>query len=114
MGRWSLHGISRNDPRLTAAQCVERQVASPGAPPSGKDQTPTQAGLPLKAVICLRAYKKLEGLFDLSVLVATLDSATLGAQGRFDAHGVSAASAERLARHYLDGYAWTALKNDSR
>jgi hypothetical protein len=28
-------------------------------------------GLPLKAVICLRAYKKLEGLHDLAVLWPT-------------------------------------------
>ena len=111
--------MGRNDARMTAAQCVERQVAGPAAAPGSKEpagtgRAPAGAGLPLKAVICLRAYKKLEGLFDLSVLVATLDSATVGAQGRLDAHGVSATSAERLARHYLDGYAWTAPKNASR
>ena len=70
--------------------------------------------LPLRAVVCVRAYKKLEGLFDLSVLVATLDQSTAGAQGRFDAQGVSFANAQRLARHYIDGYAWIAPKNASR
>ena len=30
-------------------------------------------GLPLRAVVCLRAYKKLPQLYDVSVLVATLD-----------------------------------------
>jgi serine protease Do len=95
------------DDRLrTAAQCAERSVA-PAAGAAGK------AGpvLPLRAVVCLRAYKKLEGLHDLMVLVATLDSTpegrTRGAQGRLDAHGVSLASAQRLARHYLEGFAWT-------
>jgi hypothetical protein len=67
-------------------------------------------GLPLKAVVCLRAYKKLEGLHDLTVLVATLDSASGGVQGRLDASGVSLANAQRLAQHYLDGFAWTAPK----
>jgi len=57
-------------------------------------------------VICLRAYKKLPGLHDLAVLVATLDGDIVGVQGRLDAYGVSAASASRLAQHYLDGYAW--------
>lgn len=90
-----------NDDRLrTAAQCVERTI--------------DRAGLPLRAVVCLRAYKKLEGLHDLSVLVATLDQAQAGAQGRFDALGVSFDSAQRLARHYLDAYAWTAPKTGSR
>jgi S1-C subfamily serine protease len=89
--------MGRDDRNRTAPRCVEHQV--------GRD------GLPLKAVVCLRAYKKLEGLMDLSVLVATLDGNTVGAQGRFDAFGVSFASAQRLAQHYLDGYAWIAPQN---
>lgn len=63
-------------------------------------------GLVMRAVVCLRAYKKLPQLYDLSVLVATLDQPSSGVQGRFDAQGVSFASAQRLARHYLDAYAW--------
>ena len=86
--------MGRDDKQLTAPQCVERQV--------------DRKGLPLKAVICLRAYKKLEGLHDLVVLAATLDAAQTGAQGRFEAHGVSFASAQTLAQHYLDGFAWIA------
>ena len=92
--------VGRDDRHRTAPRCVERSV--------GRD------GLPLKAVVCLRAYKKLEGLYDLSVLVATLDGTQTGVQGRFDARGVSFASAQRLAAHYLDGFAWIAPKNASR
>lgn len=84
----------------TAPRCVERSV--------------DRGGLPLRAVVCVRAYKKLEGLHDLSVLVATLDGSQAGVQGRLDAHGISFASAQRLARHYLDGYGWTAPKPGSR
>jgi serine protease Do len=63
-------------------------------------------GLPLRAVVCLRAYKKLPGLYDLSVLVATLDQPRAGVQGRFDARGLSFANAQVLAKHYLEAYAW--------
>jgi serine protease Do len=77
---------------LTAPQCAERQV-----------QARTSA-LPLKAVVCLRAYKKLEGLHDVTVLVATLDGNRAGVQGRFEARGVSLPSAQRLTQHYIDGY----------
>ncbi len=63
-------------------------------------------GLPLRAVVCMRAYKKLPQLYDVSVLVATLDQNEAGVQGRFDAQGVSFANAQRLARHYLDAYRW--------
>ncbi len=76
----------------TAAQCEERFVE--------------QAGLPMRTVLCMSAYRKLPGLYDLSVLVATLDQSTAGAQGRFDARGVSFDNAMRLARHYLEGFAW--------
>lgn len=96
--------VGRDDRLRTAAQCVERSVAAVAKP--GAD-----APLPLRAVVCLRAYKKLEGLHDLMVLVATLDGtpagSTRGAQGRLDAHGVSLASAQRLAQHYLEGFGWT-------
>lgn len=92
--------VGRDDRQRTAPRCVERSV--------------DRAGLPLRAVVCLRAYKKLEGLHDLSVLVATLDGTTSGVQGRFDARGVGLASAQRLTAHYLDGFAWTGPKNASR
>ena len=84
----------------TAAQCVERTV--------------DRDGLPLRAVVCLTAYKKLPGLYDLSVLTATLDGKTVGVQGRLDGHGLSFDNAQRLTRHYLDGFGWTAPKTVSR
>ncbi len=65
-----------------------------------------RAGLTLRVVTCLRAYRKLAGLYDVSVLAATLDQADAGVQGRFDAQGVSYANALKLARHYLESYAW--------
>ena len=63
-------------------------------------------GLPLRAVLCMRAYKKLPQLYDVAVLVATLDQNEAGVQGRFDAQGVSFANAQRLAHHYLDAFRW--------
>ncbi len=65
-----------------------------------------RSGLTLRVVTCLRAYRKLNALYDVSVLVATLDQPDAGVQGRFDAQGVSFANAMKLARHYLESYAW--------
>lgn len=76
----------------TAARCHERFV--------------DRQGLALRAVLCLSAYKRLTGLYDFSLLVATLDQATAGVQGRFDVRGVSLDNAMRLAEHYLEAYAW--------
>ncbi|MFG6489853.1 serine protease [Roseateles sp. BYS78W] len=75
--------------------------------PYCKEQFVDRDGLPLRAVVCLRAYRKLEGLHDLSILVTTVDDATQGALGRFDARGVSFDNALKLAAHYLEGFAWT-------
>lgn len=91
--------FGRSNRQRTAAQC--------------KEETVNRAGLALRALVCLSAYKKLPGLYDLSVLAATLDQPTAGAQGRFDAYGVSFDNALLLARHYLDGYAWTDPKTAS-
>ena len=81
------------DSARTAPQCHERYV--------------DREGLPLRAVLCLSAYKKLTGLFDVSLLVATVDAPQQGVQGRFDAQGVSFDNGLALAAHYLDGFRWT-------
>jgi serine protease Do len=81
---------------------------------SGAHQTKPQChedyldrnGLAMRAVVCMRAYKKLPKLYDVSVLVATLDQPETGVQGRFDVQGVSYANAMRLSRHYLEAYGW--------
>jgi serine protease Do len=88
----------RNEPfggglATTAPQCKERFV--------DRDR------LPLRAVVCLSAYRKLKGLYDLSVLVATVDANTQGVQGRLDARGVDFENALRLTDHYLAGYGWS-------
>ncbi|MDP2005585.1 MAG: serine protease [Rubrivivax sp.] len=103
--------MGRDDRHRTAPRCVERQLHSGPPGPAASDP---KGPLPLKAVVCLRAYKKLEGLHDLAVLVATLDGTQVGAQGRLDAFGISAASAQRLAQHYLDGFAWNTANDASR
>jgi S1-C subfamily serine protease len=73
-------------------------------PPQCHEDFVAGDGVPLRAVLCLRAYKKLAGLYDLSLLVATLDAKDSGVQGRFDAHGLTLANAQKLAAHYLAGF----------
>ena len=84
----------------TAPQCHERYV--------------DRGGLPLRAVLCMSAYKKLTGLYDLSVLVATVDAAQSGVQGRFDANGVGFDNALKLAAYYLEGFGWTRAETTGR
>lgn len=87
--------------QATSPECLERYVEA--------------GGLPLRAVMCMTAYKKLEGLYDMSLLVATLDQSTGGVQGRFDVHGVSFDNALKLGAHYMQGFGWqAATKTGSR
>jgi len=77
---------------MTAAECHEDFV--------------DQQGLPLRAVICARAHRKFPGLYDMSVLVTSLDGKQRGVQGRLDASGVSFDNGLKLVRHYIEGFAW--------
>lgn len=86
--------------QMTAPQCHERYV--------------DRGGLPMRAVLCMSAYKKLTGLYDVSVLVATVDAPRSGVQGRFDAEGVSFDNALALSRHYLEGFGWTSSQTPAR
>jgi len=107
------------DKSRTAPYCKEQFVGMPppdagepasppgGAPVARQSRSGPGDVLPLRAVVCLRAYRKLDGLHDLSVLVTTVDDARQGALGRFDARGVSFDNALKLAAHYLEGFAWT-------
>ena len=89
---FSNENFGMRNSQLTGPACTERTI--------------DRDGLPLRAVVCLQAYKKFAGLYKLGVLVATLDQADAGAQGRFDAAGVSYANAMRLTQYYLDGFRW--------
>jgi len=85
-------GMGRRTHDLTAPRCREDFVEN--------------QGLPMRTVLCLRAYRHLPGLYDVAVLSQSVDAKTEGVQGRFDAHGVSFQNAMLLANHYLKGFAW--------
>lgn len=61
-------------------------------------------GLPLRAVVCLRAYRKMAGVHDVTVLLSAVDQPEQGLLGRFDARGVGFDDALKLARHFIGGY----------
>jgi serine protease Do len=91
------------------SKSFENEPMSSGAgrtSPQCKEEFVGEHGLPLRTVICISAYRKLPGLFDFSVLAATVDSSTAGVLGRLDARGVDFENGLRLARHYLDGFTW--------
>ncbi len=63
-------------------------------------------GIKLKAVLCLRRYLKLDGLYDVELRAATLNSNTEGLQTSVALAGVSFGNALRFMHAYLGTIAW--------
>ncbi|MBU8894563.1 serine protease [Corallococcus sp. H22C18031201] len=64
-------------------------------------------GLPVRASMCLRAYRRFPGLYDLVLRAATLNASTSGVDSSLTLAGFSADNARKLARRYLEGLSWT-------
>jgi len=79
-------GASR-DTRLTRPSCTEAFVHT--------------ATLPLRAVTCVRAYRKFDGLYNFTLLTASTDDAQASLQSRLDLAGVSYANGMRATRAFL-------------
>jgi len=82
---------SHKDKRLTGPMCTEQFV---------KNST-----LPMRAVMCVRAYRKFDGLYDFALLTASTDDAKMNLQSRLDARGVSYENGMRASRAFLESLA---------
>lgn len=89
------HFQARGSRKATAAECAERFIET--------------GGMPMRAVVCMSAYRKLPGLYDVSVLTMSVNQSLRGVQGRMDAQGVSFENGLKLVAHYLAGFKWEAV-----
>jgi S1-C subfamily serine protease len=78
---------STRDTRLTRPMCSEQFV-----------RTKT---LPLRAVTCVRAYRKFAGLYNFTLLTASTDDPAASLQSRLDVSGVSYDNGMRVTRAFL-------------
>ncbi len=60
--------------------------------------------LPLRAVTCVRAYRKFEGLYNFTLLTASTDAAESSLQSRLDVAGVSYENGMRVTRAFLGSF----------
>jgi hypothetical protein len=60
----------------------------------------------MRVVLCERQYKKLDGLYDIRVIIATLNEPTAGLQSSAVFHGFSHENGMRLAKRYLESLTW--------
>jgi hypothetical protein len=78
---------SSKDTRLTVPSCTEQFVAT--------------KTLPLRAVTCVRAYRKFAGLYNFTLLTASADDGRASLQSRLDLAGVSFENGMRATRAFL-------------
>jgi S1-C subfamily serine protease len=78
---------STRDTRLTGPMCTEEFV-----------RTKT---VPLRAVTCVRAYRKFAGLYNFTLLTASTDDPNASLQSRLDVSGVSYDNGMRVTRAFL-------------
>jgi hypothetical protein len=69
-------------------------------------RTVRQGSLRAKAILCLRAYKRLPGLYDAVFRMATLGGHRSGVITTLTLSGVSYANAERVVRRYAGRVGW--------
>jgi serine protease Do len=82
------------DSRLTGPSCTEQFI-----------HTKT---LPLRAVTCVRAYRKFAGLYNFTLLTASTDDPKASLQSRIDVSGVSFENGTRTTRAFLEALGRTA------
>ena len=85
---------TRGNRHQTGVECSERYV-DPGS-------------LPMRAVVCMSAYRKLPGLYNMTVLVASANHPTQGMLGRLDVQGIAFDNSLKLASQYLKAFRWEA------
>jgi serine protease Do len=78
---------SSKDTRMTGPSCTEQFVAT--------------KTVPLRAVTCVRAYRKFAGLYNFTLMTATTDDPKASLQSRIDVSGVSYENGMRTTRAFL-------------
>lgn len=62
--------------------------------------------IPLKTLVCLRAYVKFPGLYDVGWSASSLVDTQQGFTSSFHLYGVTLETAESFLKHVLESYQW--------
>jgi hypothetical protein len=87
------HGMGGSESEVTPFRCHTGAVL--------------EQGITLKTVLCLRRYRRLEGLYDVVFKGAVVGKPRVGLETALLASGVSFENAEALVRWYVKGFSWS-------
>jgi S1-C subfamily serine protease len=71
-----------------------------------RDSIVALKGTRAKMVMCMRAYKQFEGLYDVSLKLATLGDSGLALHSQLEMEGVSFEAGTTFARRYVEAIRW--------
>lgn len=72
-------------------------------PPMCKESFVNNHRIPMRAVLCVRAYREFDGLYDFSLLTAATDESLVSLQSRLDISGVSYDNGLKMSSTFLKG-----------
>ena len=75
-------------------------------PFSCRDDVVKLAGFDAALMVCVRGYRALEGLYDFTVRVTSLNEATRGFASHLDMYGMEYDAGMRFVRHYVEAMQW--------
>jgi serine protease Do len=95
--------------RFSAANNVsgERGVPRHVGPLSCQDRIVQLKGFDANLLVCVRSYRKLEGLYDFTVRVTSLNGATQGFVSHLDMFGLEFDPGMAFIKRYVDAMEWT-------
>ena len=64
------------------------------------------AGFDASLLVCVRSYRKFDGLYDFTVRVTSMNQATRGFVSHLDMHGMEFAAGMRFVRRYAEAMQW--------
>jgi serine protease Do len=74
---------------------------------SCQDDIVALAGSRAKTAMCVRRYKRFEGLYDVALRIATLGDPGVALHSEVEMEGVSFEAAEEFAKRYLEAIKWS-------
>lgn len=91
-------GLEGSEEEVTRFSCVTRNVQRP--------RMPGRPGFTGRAVLCVRRYRKLAGLYDAVIKIAALGDPHAGIISTLTLSGVSFENAQRVAERFLERMQW--------
>ncbi len=75
------------------------------SPPICNERFVTNGKVPMRAVLCIRAYREFDHLYDFSLLTAAVDQSLVSLQSRLDISGVNYENGLQLSQAFINSFA---------